>query len=75
MMERMRVTDDPANIGYYSGLVDSCFAVAQLMTVRTVLFSYPHEFVLISRAICAFRYTNGVNGQTVLGGNQSSLQV
>ncbi|KAF8324456.1 major facilitator superfamily domain-containing protein [Cantharellus anzutake] len=33
MMERLQVTDDPADIGYYSGLVDSCFAIAQLLTV------------------------------------------
>ncbi|KAF8324457.1 MFS general substrate transporter [Cantharellus anzutake] len=33
MMERLHVTDDPANIGYYSGLVESSFSLAQLLTI------------------------------------------
>ncbi|KDQ14707.1 hypothetical protein BOTBODRAFT_32469 [Botryobasidium botryosum FD-172 SS1] len=32
MMEDLHVTDDPSQIGFYSGLVDSVFAVAQLAT-------------------------------------------
>lgn len=29
------VTDDPENVGFYSGLVESIFAVVQLFTSRT----------------------------------------
>ena len=36
MMERLKVTDDPAKIGFYSGLVDSIFAFAQLFTVSSL---------------------------------------
>ena len=31
-MEELKVTDDPSNIGLYSGSVDSIFALAQLFT-------------------------------------------
>ncbi|KAG8989398.1 hypothetical protein FRB90_002252 [Tulasnella sp. 427] len=33
MVEELHVTDNPADIGFYSGLVDSLFAVAQLFTI------------------------------------------
>ncbi|KDQ14750.1 hypothetical protein BOTBODRAFT_32505 [Botryobasidium botryosum FD-172 SS1] len=33
MMEELHVTDDPSQIGFYSGLVDSSFAIAQLFMV------------------------------------------
>ncbi|KAG8945425.1 hypothetical protein FRC04_000800 [Tulasnella sp. 424] len=33
MIEELHVTDNPADIGFYSGLVDSIFAVAQLFTI------------------------------------------
>ncbi|TFK55183.1 MFS general substrate transporter [Heliocybe sulcata] len=33
MMETMHVTDDPSRIGFYSGLVESVFAVAQLISI------------------------------------------
>ena len=46
MMERLHVTDDPANIGYYSGLVESCFAIAELLTVSIAPF-HPHSHSLI----------------------------
>lgn len=51
------MTDDPANIGYYSGLVDSCFAIAQVMTVRTcslLISSLPHTD---SRAIQVYQWS------------------
>ncbi|KAG8919917.1 hypothetical protein FRC01_001039, partial [Tulasnella sp. 417] len=33
MVEDLHVTDNPAEVGFYSGLVDSLFAVAQLFTI------------------------------------------
>lgn len=33
MMEELHVSDKPSEIGFYSGLVDSCFAVAQCCTI------------------------------------------
>lgn len=33
MMEDLKVTEDPSKIGFYSGTVDSIFAVAQLLTI------------------------------------------
>jgi len=65
MMERLHVTDDPANIGYYSGLVDSCFAIAQLLTVSIAPFHVsPLPFAHHHHAVPSLRYINGANGQT-----------
>jgi len=33
MMEELHITDDPSQIGFYSGLVDSAFAIAQFFMV------------------------------------------
>ncbi|KAI0079970.1 MFS general substrate transporter [Panus rudis PR-1116 ss-1] len=33
MMEHLRVTEDPSKIGFYSGLVESSFAISQLLSI------------------------------------------
>ncbi|PCH38263.1 MFS general substrate transporter [Wolfiporia cocos MD-104 SS10] len=33
MMERLHLTNDPSKIGFYSGLVESSFAISQLFTI------------------------------------------
>lgn len=39
MIEDLRIAE-PADIGYYSGMVDSSFSFAQLLTVRLHTFLY-----------------------------------
>src|SRR5260370_40940045 len=48
MMERVHVRDDPSNIGYYRGLADSCFAIAQLLTVSITPFFHISPILLFA---------------------------
>ncbi|KZV99647.1 MFS general substrate transporter [Exidia glandulosa HHB12029] len=69
MMELLHVTDDPAQIGFYSGLVDSVFALAQL----TMIFQWGRLSDRIGRKPCILIGITGAACSTLLFGFSSSL--
>lgn len=69
MMEVLHVTDDPAQIGFYSGLVDSVFALAQL----TMIYRWGRLSDRIGRKPCILMGITGAACSTLLFGLSSSL--
>lgn len=73
MMERLEVTNDPANIGYYSGLVDSAFAFTQMFTVRLSVLAHQSNAPFTHLGASCDRYIFGVLGQIASAENLSSF--
>lgn len=60
MVEDLHIAD-PADVGYYSGMVDSIFSLSQLFTVRLLLYLNPllpsalHRYLLFHLPLTSAR--------------------
>ncbi|KAH7107207.1 MFS general substrate transporter [Auriculariales sp. MPI-PUGE-AT-0066] len=69
MVELMHITDNPADVGWYSGMIDSVFAVAQL----TMIFSWAKMSDRIGRKPCVLVSITGAATATLLFGLSKNL--
>ncbi|KZT28496.1 MFS general substrate transporter [Neolentinus lepideus HHB14362 ss-1] len=71
MLQTMHITDDPSTIGFYSGLVESVFAIAQLVSI----YQWARFFVLdiIGRRPVIILGTVGIAFTTLMFGLSRSL--
>ncbi|KAI1795984.1 MFS general substrate transporter [Ganoderma leucocontextum] len=69
MMDHLRLTDDPSKIGFYSGVVESSFAVAQVVSI----YQWARLSDVIGRRPIVLLGIFGIGLATVFMGLSSSL--